>query len=122
MRSLEKNKRTVYYANLVSQNLIENGDGFDTGEKSNIYSKPKPIKINVSASKGNIHHQPFGASDDYDRVLSSCELTLPFNENTVFWIDNQDITKAHDYCVSAIADSQNSVLYAVKKVDVSNGA
>lgn len=122
MRELERNKRTVYYA-LFDKNepiLDENGD--DTGEERPTYFAPVELHINVSPALGESATRQFGEVLDYDRTLVSCDMSLPIDEQTVFWIDETDTTKPFDYSVKKVAGSLNSLLIAVKRVEVSVGA
>lgn len=119
MRSLEKNKRLIYYANPEAPSEIIDEDGNYTGEKEYSYGAVTAIRLNVSASKGNIHSAPFGDVEDYDRVISITDEPITVTGSTLFWIDTLDASAMYDYTVKAIADSLNGKLVAVKKEKVS---
>lgn len=121
MRELERNKRTVYYALFDKNEPILDEDGNDTGEERPSYLPPVELRINVSPALGESATRQFGEVVDYDRTLVICDTTLPVNEQTVFWIDETDTSKAFDYKVKKVAKSLNSLLIAVKKVEVSVG-
>lgn len=59
-------------------------DGYDTGENEPVYGSPIALSINVSGASGENAIQQFGSTIDYDRVLVTCDLTLPIDEQTVF--------------------------------------
>lgn len=120
MRSLDKNKRLIYYANPETPAEIIDDDGNYTGEKEYLYGAVTAIRLNVSASKGNIHSTPFGDIEDYDRVISITDENITVQQGTLFWIDTLDASAMYDYEVKAIADSLNGTLVAVKKVNVSS--
>lgn len=122
MKELERNKRTVYYALFNKNEPILDEDGNDTGEEKPTYFAPVELRINVSPALGESATRQFGDVVDYDRTLVICDTTLPINEQTVFWIDETDTTKAFDYTVKKVAASLNSLLIAVKKVEVTVGA
>lgn len=122
MRELDRNKQKIFYALFESVSPILDEDGYDTGEKEPVYGSPIALSINVSGASGENAIQQFGSTIDYDRVLVTCDLTLPIDEQTVFWIDNTDTSKPYDYVVKKIAKSLNSTLIAVKKVRVSKNA
>ena len=122
MRELERNKRTVYYALFDKNEPILDEDGNDTGEVMPNYLPPVQLRINVSPAAGESATRQFGDVVDYDRTLVICDTNLPIDEHTVFWIDDTDTTKAFDYTVRQVAKSLNSLLIAVKKVEVSVGA
>lgn len=123
MRELKRNKTTIYFALFGEKINVIDDDGFETGEEVIGYGKPQKLRINCSASKGQVEEMAFGISLDYDKVLATCNMSLPIDEQTVFWIDKMPIlaedsttdTK-HDYTCSKVAKSLNSVLYAVKRV------
>lgn len=122
MRTLERNKVSVWYALYEgTENLTENG--YETGEKAVLYSKPKKIRANVSAARGEASTRQFGEDLQYDKVIvmDAC----PFDEVSVLWIDTPPVlekdgtTKTpHDYIVRGIAQSLNSFSVAVGKVKV----
>lgn len=117
MRSLEKNKRKIFYA-LVSdtKEMVKDSDGNNTGELRQAVSEPIECWINHSPEKGTSENMPFGDLKDYDKVMSTTDMSLPITETSLLWIDETDIAKPHDYKILRIAKSLNQVLYAVKKV------
>ena len=122
MRELERNKRTVYYALFDKNEPILDENGYDTGEERPSYFAPVGLRINVSPALGESATRQFGEILDYDRTLVTCDVDLPIDEKTVFWIDETDTTKPFDYTVKKVAKSLNSLQIAVKKVEVSFGA
>ena len=122
MRELERNKSKIYYALFDKYEPILDEDGNDTGEERPSYFAPVELRINVSPALGESATRQFGTTVDYDRTLVICDTALPIDEQTVFWIDEPDTTKAFDYTVKKIAKSLNSLLIAVKRVEVTVGA
>lgn len=122
MRELERNKRVVYYALFDKNEAILDEDGYETGEVRPSYLPPVELRINVSPSVGESATRQFGDVVDYDRTLVICDMSLPIDERTVFWIDETDTTKSFDYKVKKVAKSLNSLLIAVKKVEVTVSA
>ena len=58
--------------------------------------------------------------------MSTCDTDCPINENSVLWIGISPFSSdpnvadiPHNYTVQRVAVGLNSILYAVKKVDVS---
>lgn len=117
MRSLEINKRLIYYANYVEDKPIFDEYENETGTEV-VYEDPVPYKINVSPAKGESSTRQFGDSLDYSKVLTTSDLNCPIGENAVLWIDRLDINEQYDYIVKRIADGLNTVLIAVDKVNV----
>ena len=122
MRELERNKRKIYYALFDKNEPILDDDGNDTGEARPTYFAPVELRINVSPALGESATRQFGDVVDYDRTLVICDMSLPIDEKTVFWIDETDTEKPYDYAVKKVAKSLNSLQIAVKKVEVSVGA
>lgn len=112
MRTLERNKTSIYYSYL---------DGEEEDEYGNIkpkMSKPKKLKASVSIAQGVTEFNPFGKLEDYDKIIMLSDMELPISEQTVFWIDTQDLDKPHDYLTKRVAKSLNSISIAVSKVKI----
>lgn len=119
MRTMEINKRTVYYALYEGITDEVDEEGNYTGNKVPSYSDPIPLKINVSPARGEATSRQFGDLLEYDKTLVTTDMSLPIDEQTIMWIDNLDTTQPHDYKVTKVAKGLNSVQYAVAKVAVS---
>ena len=123
MRSLKRNEQDFYYA-LYGEEVEEvDEEGNFTGEMTIGYENPVKAAENISASRGEASTEQFGISLDYDKIVCSCDMTLPINETTILWVDTMPVldengaTKTkHDYTVKKVARSLNSVQYAIKKV------
>ena len=124
MRVQEKNKQPIYYALYQGLTEITDSDGLSTGEFENSYTAPTEIKVNVSANKGEAKDEMFGTDLNYSKKIVSAT-DLGWDENTILWIDKSagsgSVITPHNFVVVAVAKSINSVTYAIKGVDVSNG-
>lgn len=118
MRSLNRNKRLIHYALLVSE--IENIDeyGNKTGEVTPVYGEPTPLLCNISAASGEDAVQAFGNFTGYSRTMFIADNGNPIDENTVIWFGVPS-TGPHNYIVVRKADSKNGILYALQEVTVS---
>ena len=76
--------------------------------------------VNISSAKGESTVTQFGDHIEYDKIIvyTARELPLELKESSVLWIDETDITKPHDYIITKIAKSINSVSVAIRKVKV----
>lgn len=124
MRNLARNQQKIYYKLYHGTEEIVNDEGYATGNQRPIYGELNSVDISVSANKGNTEATAFGTNLDYDKTLSTADTNCEIDENTILWIEN-DPNKAitpdpYDYIVLRKAKSINQVLYAIKKVDVSN--
>ena len=74
MRALTKNKRPFWYANSTgkTEELIDS-NGYYTGEWGETYETPIGAKANISANRGNVSEELFGALLDYDKVIVDCD-------------------------------------------------
>lgn len=129
----ERNKRTIYYANNMGEQPLKDSDGFYTGETAVVWSNPAPLRMNVSEAKSRMDRlgsttyiDPYGLELGYNKVLATCDMNCPIEEDSVLWIDkmpvfNEDGTSdtPYDYILVQVKKSLNNILYAVKRVDVS---
>jgi hypothetical protein len=123
MRSLERNKQTIYYALYGVKSPVLDEFGNDTGETTIGYGNPVKFKIRVSPSKGETEETAFGKMLDYDRVMYTADKTFPIDENTKLFVDsipvfNEDGTSASkpDYKVVGVSKDLNEWQFAIKKV------
>lgn len=119
MRTLKRNKQTIYYALYEGKEPVYDEYGNPTGEYEVFYSEPVLLRINVSAARGEYSTRQFGEIENYDKILLTDDVNVPISETSILWIDNLDISEPHDYVVKKIAKSLNSVSIAVSKVSVS---
>ena len=127
MVSLQSNRQKIYYGELEGYTDLVDENGYKTGEKVNVYSTPSPFLIYVSPAKGENSWNPYGIGDEYSNVMSTNDRTCPIQEDSVLWvgIDPQideitgKATVEHNYIVTRKAPGLNSILYAIKRVDVS---
>lgn len=130
MRGLKRNQKTLFYQ-LYSEhipvyetdldgNIIPDpvtGEPLLTGDYTVGYAEPVMFRANVSPARSEAQTEPFGVNTDYDKVICSCDLTLPIDELSQVFVDRKpgDGKKA-DYKVVKVARSLNSLLYAIKQL------
>ena len=127
MRALERNKQTIYYANYTGRSEITDENGLYTGETTALYTNPVEVKVNVSASRGQAEIDLFGTDLNYTNTIVS-DTDLGIDENSVLWVGKNayiststtSIITPYNYIVASVAKSLNSVVYAIRKVDVEN--
>lgn len=135
MRSLKKNKQSLYYAIYEGKKTIYRRDEegnivyaddelktpVEAGELPS-YGKPIPFKANVSAGKGSAHEDVFGKEIDYTKIISTTDISLPIDELSLIWFESSPMLLADgsadsnsaDYKVTAIAKSLNNISIAIK--------
>ena len=128
MRTLERNKIRIFYANYRSKKPLEDEYGNLTGEYEIMYGTPVEVKANVSAARGEATTRQFGDDESYDRVIVLDDPRTSIAATSILWIDTlpeiaeDGSTKTpHDYIVKQVATSLNSVSIAVSKVNVAHG-
>ena len=117
MRSLNRNKRQIYYAIRSSEvaNIDEYGN--ETGELTPVYGAATPLLCNVSAASGADAVQAFGSFTAYTRTMFVSDNACPINEHSIVWFGVAP-PAAHNYLVVRKADSKNGILYALREVTV----
>ena len=116
MRDLKRNQQTIWYSLL---NVSTGKDEWGNTEDIKTYGEPIAIKMSVSANKGEVSQQAFGADLKYDREMSTHNIDCPIDEYAHLWIDGRDTKETHNYIVKAVSKSLNCIRYAIEKVNVS---
>ena len=124
MRSLKKNRRKMQYALYDSEIPIVDENGNEELETMAGYTSPVIFYANLSAGKSKAEESPFGKDVSYDRIISTCDMDLPIDENSIIWVKNKPTYNVDgtvngdsaDYEVAAPPlDGLNSLLIAIKK-------
>ena len=122
MKALERNKQKIYIENYAGRSTVTDSNGLYTGETEIVYSTPTPVRVNVSASRGEASLELFGADLNYTNTIVS-DRDLGIDENSIIWVGkdafNGSVITPHNYIVASVAKSLNSFVYAIRKVDVS---
>ena len=125
MRALKRNKQKIYYANYTGRSEVTDENGLITGETSISYTNPVGVNVNVSASRGEAYIDLFGTDLNYTKTIVS-DTDLGIDENSVLWVGKEayqttsttSVITPYNYIVASIAKSLNSVVYAIREVDV----
>ena len=117
MRSLNRNKRQLYYALYKGEEPVLDEHGYETGESNPTYGEITEIHANVSAAIGEEVVQAFGSFTNYSRIVCVADSNCPIAEHTIVWF-GVAATGAYNYIVTRKADSKNGILYALKEVAV----
>lgn len=89
MRSLKKNKNTLYYALYNGKEEVVDENGDFTGEYIIGYSAPVVFYANISAGKGSAQADIFGVNVDFTRTISTTDLSLPITETSLVWYETK---------------------------------
>lgn len=125
MRCLRRNQSKFFYALYKEKIPLKDENDNKTGEYKIVYDNPVEIKGNISAARGETITRQFGEDAAYDRVIVLDDPKCSVDEFSILWIDTvpeldiEGNTKTpHDYVVTKVARSINSVSIAVSKVTV----
>lgn len=116
MRCLDRDRRPVRYALWEGLSDGIDAEGRLTGEHAPVYSEPVEALASVSACRGAVEYDSFGADADYDRSVTFDDPALPIDEQTVFWID--DLGGCWNHKVALVARTANYLKVAVKRREV----
>lgn len=118
MRCNSRNKQTLYYALFVgkTENVDEYGNVI--GEFTIEYTEPIKAKMNISSARGTADVEQFGINSNYTRTLVTEDMNCPIDKDSILWIDKNPEEEPHNYVVTQVAKSLNSITYAIKEVSV----
>ena len=133
MRTLNKNKQKLFYANqdkivpIYEEYTDEDGNTYplDTGETKLVYGEPIEFKGNIAMSGGEAEEQEFGLNlADYEAVFLVGKNALPITETSLIWHDTEPTKDSEgyadeysaDYRIVKISPSLNFDKYVLKKV------
>lgn len=117
MRSLNRNKRPIFYAVYVTDEPIFDEYGNETGERTPIYGVPVELRCNVSSASGTEAVEAFGSYTSYSRIVCVADTGCPLDEKSIVWF-GVSTDEPHNYIVTRKADSKNGILYALQEVTV----
>ena len=117
MIGLRRNEQTIHYALYSSKTMLTDANNNKTGEYTLAYGTPTAVKAVLAPVVGTAEREVFGVDIDYDRMALIYDTACPITEESIVWVDNATTGK-HDYIVKKIAKSLNTVMIALKKVNV----
>ena len=92
MRSLERNKKTLYYALYDEHIPVKDEYGNETGETTAGYHNPVKIRARVGINRGSVEEYPAGILLDYTRTIVS-DKKYPITETSILWVDTLPVFK-----------------------------
>ena len=122
MMNLARNAFTVWFQVYRGETEITDGYGNKTGSFVPSYGELQSAEMVVSPKRGEASLEVFGTLLDYDRTVSTADTSCPINEQTILWLDGAATDGPYTHYVKQRAPWKNSLMFAVKQVEVSNGA
>ena len=130
MRTLNKNKQRLFYANqdkivpIYEEYTDEDGNTYplDTGETKLVYGEPVEFFGNLSMSGGESEAVEFGLDvSGYDAILITSKDLIPIDETSLIWFESEVVYEneeekipdefSADYKVLAVKPSLNVSKY-----------
>ena len=120
MRTLQRNKRTIYYALYNGVQEVVDSDGNYTGEQEVSYGEVQTAKMNVSGGRGQAEIELFGVDNPFTRSAVTDDLTTPFNTDTIFWFEADPLVDPHNYRCTGVSRTINQVVIALAELDINH--
>jgi len=135
MRTLNKNKQTIYYALKADREAVSTEDKItvdgedvyiEEGDYTITYSVPEAFSANISFSGSETTDVEFGLDmSAYDAIIVTDIRALPITETSLIWFETEPPTTTNDgstadYSVVAVRHSLNQTK-AILKRRVKNG-
>ena len=114
MRSINRDRRNIFYANPIGTEPILDEYGNDTLEVRTTYSRELSLAVSVSANVGQEAMNVFGTQTEYSRTVSMTG-SCPLVEGSKVWF-GVPVTEPNNYTVAKVADSKNGFLVALREV------
>ena len=118
MRTVQRNKRTIYYALYEGVQEVVDSDGNYTGEQEVSYGEVQTARMNVSGGRGQAEIELFGVDNPFTRTAVTDDLETPFNTDTIFWFDADPLVDQHNYRCTGVSRTVNQVVIALAELDV----
>lgn len=130
MVSMEVNKATIWYSNLVRNERIRilDADGLFTGEYGPKYTAPQPVTVALSESIGlnNLTAQgvadlkPYGVFTNYTHRMITEDMNCPINEESIIWHERDPGDNPYDvpynFKVVRASKTLNYKMYYLRQV------
>ena len=120
MRTLNRNKRMIWYALYNGVTDVVDDDGNYTGEQEVSYSEPIQARMNVSGGRGQAEIELFGVDNPFTRAAVTDDLDTPFNTDTIFWFEADPLVDPHNYRCTGVSRTINQVVLALAELDINH--
>jgi len=119
VRTVQRNKRTIWYALYNGVTEVVDEDGNYTGEQEVSYGEPIQARMNVSGGRGQAEIELFGVDNPFTKTAVTDDLTTPFTTDTIWWFEADPETDPHNYRCTGISRTINQVVIALAEISVS---
>lgn len=119
MRTIQRNRREVWYALYQGVTDVMDDEGNYTGEQEVSYTTPVKAMMNVSGGRGRAMVEEFGIDNPFTHTAVTSDLTTAFNTDTIWWFGKTPSDGAHNFRCTGISRTPNQVVIALAEVEVS---
>ena len=120
MRTVQRNKRTIWYALYNGVTEVVDEDGNYTGEQEVSYGEPIQARMNVSGGRGQAEIELFGVDNPFTRTAVTDDLDTLFNTDTIFWFEADPLVDPHNYRCTGVSRTINQVVLALAELDINH--
>lgn len=114
MRTLEKNKVSLWAVKKTIGAELRDADGFLTGEVGITYGAPFKVRLPLYPSNGDIAQQLFGTGSAFDMISVSNDILLNKNDYLFYSEPSGNFDATYDFMVESAQHSLNSHSYGLK--------
>lgn len=126
MKTLARNKQTVWYALCNGKTEAHDSNGFRTGQYTVSYGAPVKTEMNIRWDDGAVRLEGFGLNSSGRRRILTDDLNCPITLGTILWIgiepdeNGENGAVKHNYAVCEVPQkSLTQIVYIVEEVNVS---
>lgn len=121
MKILARNRITVFYALIESQEDNLDKYGNITGSPKLNFGSPIRTRMSWSARQGDITLTAHGLEDNYDVQLITDDMSCPIDKGARIWIgkcpmNGNGVMQPHTHEVKAVIPTFNSITYRLTEV------
>ena len=121
MKILARNRITLFYALVDSQEDVLDKYGNIAGTPKLTYKAPIRTRMSWSARHGDITLTAHGLEDNYDVQLMTDDMRCPIDKGTRIWLgkcpmDGNGEMQPHTHEVKAVIPTFNSITYRLTEV------
>jgi hypothetical protein len=119
VRTLARNKQTLYYALYKGEKEVVDGNGYKTGETVVEYGEPVKARMSITDTGGSSDLEMFGVTDYSVKTLITDDMKCPIDKDSILWI-GIPTTEPHNYVLTKPPlKSLNQIKIIVKEVKTS---
>ena len=117
MRTIQRNRRELWYALYKGVQDVTDSAGNLTGEQEVSYETPVQAKMNISGGRGRAAIEEFGIENPFTHTAVTGDMDTPFDTDTIWWFGKAPTDGAHNFRCTGVSRTVNQVVIALAEVD-----